>query len=173
MASSVKWDGAPLFSNIVVQLYSATPATTPTRSIVTRHTTLPHAQRRADGWQLTADSERASSHIIVTVQEEGILIVFLSSFYTSQVWGSITHMYHPQSAVYDLFNPFFGIIIIYMICFTVLQLIMSMMSYQNDSPVLRMLHYLMYEIRIYKYCCLVQAQHTLTHSHTAHHYIMY
>ena len=59
-----------------------------------------------DGWRLTA-SERASSHIIVTVQEEGILIVFLSSFYTSQVWGSITHMYHTQSAVYDLFNPFF------------------------------------------------------------------
>ena len=42
---------------------------------------------------------------------------------------------------------------------------MSMMSYQNDSPVLRMLHYLMYEIRVYKYCCLVQAQHTLTIMH--------
>ena len=43
-----------------------------------------------------------------------------------------------------------------------------MMSYLNDSPVLRMLHYLMYEIRVYKYCCLVQAQHTRT-QHTIMH----
>ena len=62
-------------------------------------------------------------------------------------------------------TSFYRIIIIYTICFTVFQLIMSMMSYQNDSPVLRMLHYLMYEIRVYKYCCLVQAQHTLTIMH--------